>query len=424
MNAWKKWAIRLCVAVVALLGTVMLVLTWWLPTDKELALQLTALANERFGIAVSIDAVDWALLPTPSVTVRNFRTQQEQPVAITKLTAYPKLRMLLQRKLVLERLEIDGAVIPRNSLNALHTKLGTTDARTAVGLPPVDRVTFRDLTWISYSDIAVVFEGEIDFDPEWRPRHAALRRPEATPPFTLTLAREADADRWQTQIVVGGGTADGYVALKAAKDGSLQLNGQLAPRDIEVASAMGTFNRRSPIAGKGTGQTAVSASGKSIAELIRSMHTQTRFSVNAATIPRFDLNKAISTGGKEHDGQTKLQELTGQLDTQNGAEGMHMTVSDIRARAGKFTATGKATVYHRQIEASGNLDLVEGSIGVPFTLSGPIEKPKVTVPPGFFAGAAIGTVLLPGIGTAIGARIGGAIGQIFNGDDRPKNATK
>ena len=66
--------------------------------------------------------------------------------------------------------------------------------------------------------------------------------------------------------------------------------------------------------------------------------------------------------------------------------------------------------------------LVEGALGVPIALSGPLQKPKVSVPPGFYAGAAIGTVLLPGIGTAIGARIGGAIGEVFSGDG--KNATK
>jgi len=248
MHAWKKSAVRFSVAALALLGTAMLALTWWLPTDKELALRLTAFANQRFGLDVVIDSVDWALLPTPSITVLNLRTQQEQPVAI----------------------------------------------------------------------------------------------------------------------------------------------------------AMGTFNRRSPIAGKGTGQTVVSASGESIVELLRSLHTQTQFPVNPATVLRFDLDKAISTGGKEHGGQTNLQVLTGQLDTQNGAEGMRMTVSDIRARTGKFTATGKATVYRRQIEASGNLDLVEGAVGVPF------------------ARAAIGTVLLPGIGTVVGARVGGAIGRILKGDDQTK----
>lgn len=386
-------------------------------------MRLTALVDDRFGVPVSIRSVGWSLLPTPSVTVHDFRTQQEQPVSIAKLTAYPNMRMLLQRELVLESVEIDGAVVPRNALRALQVKPQATEATAGYGTLQIERLEFRNLTWISHNNVAVVFDGEIDFDPQWRPRRAELRRPGNTPPFTLSLAREAGTDAWQTQIVIGSGTAHGRVALKTANGGSMQLSGQLAPRDIELASAMSTFNRRSPVKGRATGETVLSASGQSVGALTGSLHTQTRFTVNPATVLRFDLDKAISTRGQQHDGQTDLQELTGQLDTQNGAEGMRVTLSDIRARAGSFTGTGKATVYHGQIEASGNLDLVEGAVGVPFTLSGPAQKPKVSVPTGFYAGAAIGTVLLPGIGTAIGARIGGAIGEVVSGDGK-KNATK
>ena len=423
MDASNKWIVRLGVASIALAGACLLAFTWWLPSDKDIALRLSALANERFGIAVSIESVGWALLPTPSVTVHKLRTDHEQPISFDELTVYPNLRMLLQHKLVLKDVDINGAVIPRNTLHALSAKLGKAEHAAAKDMPQVEHAKFRNITWISYSDIAIVLAGEIDFDPDWRPRHAEVSRPETTPPFTLTLTRESNADRWKTQIAVGGGTAHGHLALKTANDGTMQLSGELAPRDIEVASAVSTFNRRSPVGGKGAGQTVVSASGKSIGELARSLHTQTRFTVNPATVLRFDLDKAISTGGKEHGGHTDLQELTGQLDTQNGAQGMRMTFTDIRARAGKFTATGNGTVYHRQVEGSGNLDLVEGAVGVPFTVSGPVQKPKVSVPPGFFAGAAIGTVVLPGIGTAIGARIGGAIGQLFDGDPK-KSATK
>jgi hypothetical protein len=176
---------------------------------------------------------------------------------------------------------------------------------------------------------------------------------------------------------------------------------------------MSTFNRRSPVSGKASGQTVVSGSGKTLGQLTRSLHTRTDFSVQGATLLRFDLEKAIRTAGKQHDGRTALQELTGRLDTQNGTEGMRVTGTDIRARAGSFTATGKGTVYHGQIEADGNVDLVEGAIGIPVSLSGSVHEPKAAVPPGFFAGAAIGTAVLPGIGTAIGARIGGALGKVF-----------
>ena len=334
---------------------------------------------------------------------------------------YPSARMLLHRKLVFERVDIDEAVFPRNSVRAFHVKPGPSEPN-ADDRVPLEHLEFRNLTWISYSGIAVAYDGEIDFDPHWRPRQAELRRPGITPPFTLTLTREADADRWQTHIDVGGGTAHGIVGLKTAANGAMHLSGQLAPHDIEVASAVSSFNRRSPVEGKGSGQTVLSAAGSSVGELTRSLHTRTQFSVNPATVLRFDLDKAIRTRGKEHDGQTELQELTGQLDTQNTDEGMRVTYTDLKARAGKYTATGEATVYHGQIEASGNLDVVEGAIGVPFTVSGPVDKPKATVPTGFFAGAAIGTAVLPGIGTAIGARIGGALGRLFKGGAQPPAA--
>ena len=422
MKRWQKWAVGLGIAA-AVLGAAWLAVAWWLPTDEEFATLLTAKAEERLGVKVTVGSAHWALLPTPVVVVSDFRTQQARPVTIRQLSAHPNVRMLLQRKLVFERIDIDEAVFPHDSARAFDVKPGASEPDASEGLP-LEHLEFRNLTWISYSGIAVAFDGEIDFDPHWRPRHAELRRPGINPAFTLTLAREADADRWQTRIQVGGGTAHGNVGFKTAANGAMHLSGQLAPHDIEVASALSSFNRRSPVAGKSSGQTVLSADGKSVGELARSLHTRTRFSVSPATLLRFDLNKAISTGGNEHDGQTAFQDLTGQLDTQNTDAGMRVTFSDIKARAGKYTATGEATVYHGQINASGNLDLVEGAIGVPFTLSGPVDNPKASVPPGFFAGAAIGTAVLPGIGTAIGARIGGALGQLFKGGSKQPVAPK
>ena len=413
MKRGRKWALGLGIAA-AVLGAAWLAVAWWLPTDEELTAWLTAEAEERLGVKVTIGSAHWALLPKPVVVVNDFRTQQAQAVVIRHLSAHPNARVLLHRKLVFERIDIDDAVFPRNSVRAFHAKPGVSEPDAGDGAP-LEHFEFRNLTWIYYSGIAVAYDGEIDFDPHWRPRHAELRRPGINPAFTLTLTREADADRWQTRIHVGGGTAHGNVVLTTAANGAMRLSGELAPHDIEVASALSSFHGRSPVGGKGSGQTVLCADGKWVGELARSLHTRTTFSVNAATVLRFDLDKAISTRGKEHDGQTALQELTGQMDTQNTDEGMRATYTGLKARAGKYTATGKATIYHRQIEASGTLDLVEGAIGVPFTMSGPVDKPKTSVPPGFFAGAAIGTAVLPGIGTVIGARVGGALGRIFKG---------
>ena len=407
MQHTPKWAVGFGL-VATLVIVAWVVAVCWLPSDKELATRLTAEASERLGVKLTIGSVHWEMLPEPVLVVNDFRAQQLQPVVIQQLKAYPSIRMLLDQKLVFERVVIETAVFPRNSVRALQLRLGAREDDVN-DVAPLEHLEFRNLTWISHSGIALAYDGEIDFAPHWRPWRAELRRPGVTPAFTLTLTREAEADRWQTHIQIGGGTAHGKVELKTAANGAMHLSGQLAPHDIEVASALASFSRRSPIAGEGSGQTTFNADGNSLGELTRSLHSRTSFSVNRATLLHFDLNKTISTGGKAHHGQTDLHALTGLMDTQNG----------------NFTATGKATVYHGQVEAGGNLDLLEGAIGVPFSLSGPVGKPKVSVPPGFLAGAAIGTAVLPGIGTVIGARIGGAIGEVFqNGARQPVSPNK
>ncbi len=420
MTYGRKWAVGLGITT-GVLGATWLAVVWWLPTNEDLAARLAVEAEARLGVKVTIGSVHWALLPKPVVVINDFRTLQAQPVVIRQLSAHPNARALLQRKLVFERVDIGDTVLPRNSVRAFHAKPGASNVD-AGDDTPLEHFAFRNLTWISHSGIAVVYDGEIDFDPHWRPRHAELRRPGIQPAFTLTLAREGDTDRWQTRVNVGGGTMHGNVVLKTDANSVMHLSGQLAPHDIEVASAVSAFNRRSPVAGKGSGRTVLTANGKSAGELARSLHTRTVFSVDPATVLRFDLDKAIRTLGKERDGQTVLQELTGQLDTQNTDEGMRATYTGLKARAGQYTATGHTTIHRRQIDASGTLYLVEGSVGVPFTVSGPVDKPQASVPPGFFAGAAIGTAVLPGIGTVIGARVGGALGRLFKGDAQQPRA--
>jgi len=385
---------------------------WLLPTDENLAAGLAAEAEKRLGVKVTIGSAHWAVLPRPNVVVNDFRTQQAQPVVIRRLTAYPKSRSLLDGNIAFERISIDGAVFPRNSVRAFHGKPGAAKPDAGDGVL-LERFEFRNVTWISHSDIPVVYDGEVDFDAHWRPRHAELRRPGISPPFTLKLTRDGDAELWQMRIHVGGGTLHGDVALKSAASGAMHLSGRLTPKDIEVNSAVTAFNRRSPVGGKGSGQTVLSANGKSVGELARSLLTRTEFSVNPATILRFDLDKAISTLGKEKDGQTTLQELTGRLETQNTDEGMRVNYTGLKARAGDRSATAAVTVYHRQLEASGILYLVAGGTGIPFSVSGPVDKPKMTVSKGAFVGATIGAEVLPD--TGIGARIVNALGRMFSG---------
>ncbi len=389
-----------------------------LPSDEELRQRAIAGFAERFGTDLGIESVHWQLLPSPVIIVRGARTEQKMPIEIRQLSVYPDLIRALRRwKVSVERIELDGAVIPTASLAAFRGKQG--NAMLDPDFAPVERVRFRNVTWMSRTGIALPIEGDIDFDPLWRPRRAHVRRSDFMPMAQLTVVRAGEADRWQARVVLGGGTADGVLALRSGKDGTLTLGGTLQPRLISVAIAAESLNRRSPVGGKANGNTVVSAHGKTAGELGSSLRMRTEFRMMPATILRFDLDKAIRTAGKDHHGQTVLQSLTGVMDMQNTGEGTVLRFSDLEAHAGSFTATGDATIFNRQIAGEGTLDVVQGVVGVPFTISGTTREPKVSVPPGVFAGAAVGTAVLPGIGTVFGARIGGVLGRLLGPSPEP-----
>ncbi len=416
MQSRNKWKVAGAV-VLALLLAGWVALKVLIPSDAELAARASAELEKQLGVPVAVGALHWRLLPVPAVVVEEVATRQPEPVTVRRLTVFPSLPALLDGRLHLDSAELDGAVIPQLSLRALDKGPGVAQARPDATL--LARLVFRDVTWVSRRGVALVYEGEADFDPAWRPRQAQLRRPGVQPATDLTLTRQGQEDRWTTQIRVGGGTADGEVQLTTRDKGRLRLEGTLKPQGVEVASAMAAFNRRSVISGEASGDTSLLADGDTIGELARTLHTKTVFSMRRATLLRFDLDKAVRSLGKEHAGQTPLDTLTGQMDTQNTAQGMVVTYTGLKATSGALTASGQARVANRQIDAELAVDLVDGVVGVPLKISGPFEDVKVSTPAGAVAGAVVGTAVLPGIGTAIGARIGATLGKIFGSEPAP-----
>ncbi|MFI5447870.1 AsmA-like C-terminal region-containing protein [Polaromonas sp. UC242_47] len=416
MQARHKWMVGAGV-LATLAGAAWLALALWLPHDASLAARAAAELQRRLGVPVTVGALRWQLLPVPAVVLIDTATQQAPAITAKKITVYPNLKALLARRLTLDRLALDGAVVPQVALRALDQTLDV--ANEHAGSTPLARLEFRDLTWVSRRGVAVVYEGEIDFDPAWRPRTAQLRRPGVQPVTDLALSRQGQGGVWAVRIRTGGGTAHGQVQLQTSAHGRLQLDGQLQPREIELTQALAAFNRRSVIAGKVSGETTLSARGDTVGQIAQSLHTQTRFTMGRATLLRLDLDKAIRSFGQSYGGQTALDAVAGQLATQNTPQGMVLTYTGITARSGAFSATGQARIANRQIEAEFAVDLVDGVVGLPLKLSGPLDQVKVSVPRGVVTGAVLGTAVLPGVGTAIGARLGATLGKLFNSPPEP-----
>ena len=418
MTLTRPWALGAGL-LLATLGLAAAALAWWLPSNAVLAQRTSAALGATLGVPVQVGSLEWQLLPTPRLVLNTLRTSQTQPITVEKITVRLDVPALLQRRVQIRRADVVGAVVHQVSLGVGQANNLAKDATPAFGgfqlhTLPLTKLVFRNVTWVPRNGIAVVYDGQLVFDANWRPRTAQLQRPGAKATTELSLTREGDADRWAVQARVGGGTLDGNVTLTT--DGQpnaehrLVLSGQLQPRGIEVAQALAAFNRQSVVTGPASGETTLSAQGAHVGELVQSLQTRTSFTLQPATLLKFDLDKTIRSAGRDTAGQTRLDTVTGQLATRNTPTGMVVQFSQVQARSGALSAAGQATLANRQIDAELAVDLVGGLVGIPLRVRGPMGKPQVSVPPGAVAGAVVGTAVLPGVGTAIGARVGSGIG--------------
>lgn len=410
-------------ALVLLLLAAAALVAVWLPSEAELATRLQSAFVQRFGIGLKVGQLRWTLRPVPVVVLEDIATEQPQPITVRRVTLHPRLGMLLwQRRLALDEAEVEGAVFPRASVRAFRGRddeaMALVPGGWSLAPVPLQRLRFADVTWIDRREIALAYDGRIDFDPGWRPREAEVWRRGVTPPARLTLAREGEADRWRTDIAVAGGSWRGISTLQTAGDGRLTFDAALDVANVDLVQLTAAFQRRSAIEGKLMGRSELHGEGATVGELVRTLRTRTRFALRPATVRRFDLAKAVTTAGMQRDGQTPLDELTGTLDTQADDDGTVLRYRGLQARSGVLTASGSATVLNRKLDGEVAVDIVDGVVGVPLKIGGTLDAPQLSLTGGALTGAAIGSAVLPGVGTAIGARIGQKMEQLF-GDGKP-----
>jgi hypothetical protein len=418
----RKWLVGLGVTAL-LLFSIAAAIAICIPSDEELAQAASEKLGAALGAKVSIRTLRWHLLPSPVVVLEGAVIARAQPITIKRLTLHPNITALWQRHLKIDVAELDGAVVPQLSLRGLGKQGSDAASLGDISLDemPLQRFVFRDVTWITRRGIPVIFDGEAVFDEAWRPRSAVLRRPDFKPLTDLLVTRQGQQDRWDIVSNLGGGSVNGSAQLQTLASGRLQLSGKLQPKEVEVSTALTAFNRRPTIAGKASGNSTFSATGATAFELVQTLQTQTTFAIGTSKLLRFDLNKAIHTLGKDHAGQTPLDSITGKMDTQNTPEGMVVMFNDVHAKSGALSASGKARLFNRHVDAALAVDLVDGVVGVPLKITGPVNAVKVSMPAGAVAGAVVGTAVLPVVGTAIGARLGSALGKIFGSGPAPKN---
>lgn len=425
----RRWLIGIAAVLLIGIGALVWFVSSRLPSDEEVAARISEGFEKRFGVGLKVGGAHWALLPTPMLVLSDIATDQPRPVTLRRVTAQLKLTELLHRVIAVDELEIESLVLPRESVRAFRGKgPKPQEGGNLIALPapwtlapvPLEQVRWRDVVWIDRRDIALAYDGEIAFDPQWRPRQARVERAGATPPARLRLDREAGQDRWRTRIDVGGGTWNGVTLFETAAGGKLRISAELDPREVDIQGLVQAFDRRASVAGKVSGHTTLTVEAAEVGEFMRALHTRTTFTVKPATLTKLDIAKAVTTAGISRGGTTPLDELSGTLDTQGTEDGIVMRYTNLKARSGVLTASGNLQLFNRKMEGDIAVDLVDGVVGVPLKIGGSVSDPEVSLTGGALAGAAVGSAVLPGVGTAIGARIGQQVEKMFGGGEPEK----
>lgn len=410
-------------------GTVVLLATaWsWLPSQEEAALRIEQEFRERTGVQVDLPYVRWSLWPKPTLVIENAVTRQASPIVARSIRLQASWASLLRRQPQVQDIELAGVVVPHVSLRefrlAPKDEVGS-GAWAAAGLAAA-RVRFRDLTWIDRRSIELDYEGQIDFDSDGLPHEARIARAHASAPVEMRIEREGEARRWQVQIDVPGGSCNGQAELANGAAGRYKLSGRFEPKNVDVAALATAFKRSGVVAGRANGSTTLSADGATPSELVRSLRTTTHFVMKPARLLRLDLIKAVRSSGASEGGQTVLDELSGVLETRNTGNGTLFRYTGLQARSGMLSASGSLSLVSRKLDGEAAIDLVDGVVGIPLKISGTAEDPELSLTNGALAGAAVGTAVLPGVGTALGARFGQQVERLLGEpQDKPPGQSR
>jgi uncharacterized protein involved in outer membrane biogenesis len=422
MAKFVKWAAIVCAAFVLLLIGVAVALQHWLRTD-DFRQRVEQQASAALGVPLRLGRLSVDLWPLPAVAADDVQLQTRPALTVGRVEARPVWSGLLQQRLEIATLVVREAVLPQTGIAALGAALQKKDKAAPKPVAPASqgegpsvvafprRAVLDDITWIDEKGQRMTVHAEADLGDDGMLERASFQIEQGR--FAGTQGSiERKGDQWPLRVDIGGGRIVGQLQLSPGKAAGTQvLHGQFNTENVEVAALTAPSK---VLTGKLQAQTSIRSEFREIGHVADTMNTQTRFTVRDALVDGIDLQKAVQTVGLSRGGTTRLDSLAGQVTTQGKA--VHLT--NLVATSGALSASGNVTIAaSKALSGRVNVDLTStgGALGVPLVVGGTIEDPSVTLTRGALVGAAVGTLIVPGAGTAAGATAGDKIGETLRG---------
>jgi uncharacterized protein involved in outer membrane biogenesis len=394
--------------------------------------ELTRVAAEKLGQPVSIQDLKLHLVPTPRVIASGISVGRKNDVTVGELEIVPDLMSLVSGARTVRLVRAEKVVVLESALAIPKAMPKSGSDGEAVR---VRRVEVKDVT-LRHSKVklppfdveAVLGESLRVEEARFQTRDGALHLlvdsssrvelkaknwtlPAGTPLVFESLTAEGTykGDTIDLPKIDGklyGGTLAGSARADWAKLWVVSGKASLAGVDlVPVQKAMG---KPAKLSGRLKTQQTFSSRAKAPDQLAGALATDGPFEVVGGSYSGVDLTKVADLTGKSKSDATQFEEFKGKLNLR----AQRVKINELCVRSPKVVAGGNVEIAPDQT-LSGKLDVSlarsGGFVGVPVALSGTTADPSVRPTKGYMIGAAVGTILLPGIGTSLGASAGSRV---------------
>lgn len=434
MKKLGKWLALSLLLASFLLGAGLFVLQQWIGTD-DFRTRAQALAGSALGKEVVLGGLVVDIWPVPAVAVNALQIKTSPQMRLERVELRAVLSGLLAGRLELATLLVRRAEVSQAAVDDLVASLRRTDG--VAGRPDSGpdtgaavyvlprRLILDAITWRGVDGSATTVDADLLLDGA-----GGLDRLQLTvlqgrlPGMVARIERKAPG--WDVAVDVAGGTIRGSVvgpaapgAAPAAARSALVFDGRLETRNVELEVLLrrpAGQDRGSPMRGKLMATTTFTTRADGLQGLLAQLRSHSQFSVQHAVLHGVDLARAVKTVGLNRGGETRLDSLTGLVVTQ----GRTIELRDLNARSGALSAHGNVVVAtNRSLSGRVNVNLgaqvVGSAVGVPLVVGGDLDAPEVTLTRSAMLGAAIGTLVMPGVGTGAGAGLGERLSQKLQG---------
>jgi hypothetical protein len=427
---WLRWTLAIVVVVVlaAIAVPFLVPLSSFIP-------RVSADASTAIGQPVRISELQLQLLPTPRAVAIGIRVGKSDEVRIEELQLVPNLAAFLRGDLALSLVRAEKVELKEAAL-LIPKKMPKGDTPVAV-----KRFVALDVH-LQHSALRLPpFNIDVELDSALAVRKARFTtRDEA---LKLTLDPETDtrsgvkveASRWKLPLTAAPlvfdslraeGVLEGKRLTLAKIEGRLyggrlagnaraawakgwQVAGRAELQGIDLAPLQQALGKPPRMTGRLTASAGFSASARLPELLANALMLDGPFNVAGGVYRGVDLTKVGDlTGGRGSGGVTQFDELRGILQLR----GKQIRVSELCAKSSVLNAGGFVEIAPDQ-NLNGRMDVAlrktAGIVGIPVVLSGTVQDPSIRPTRGYTVGAVVGTVLLPGVGTALGGSAGGAV---------------